>query len=903
MFDRFIRLSRARQALRQQRWETALALSCDPVIREERRAGEIQAAAIAGLRARARRRIAAGELAAARSDLEQIVANGDDAEARSELGRLQSLLTDARDRQQATRQQIDAARLLAQQGRLAAATDALRELESGLDDAADLQALHRAAMAFVTERQRTALETLATAAVHLAKGALEAARRDYQQAAALDGDAAARWSLRAQLSVALATQAAGAIDGMLRRGDLAGAVQTFRRSLAGLPDPAAAASAADVPAIAARLTAALRAGLRDSDVDAAHELARVIACIEAPPEGGLGALVEAAKSLLAATAARDSGDLSALVARLGAAAEVVDAPWLCKEWSQLRELESACHRGVEIAKARATEGDLGAARDALAGVLALWPLHAEARRELELLDQGCRERATRVEAIRSAAREGRLRHACAMAQGFALPGTIDAEIQPLLRDIRARMEVVRLGLDQVRTALHGRESATVEGVRHLRRRVEELAKVQADHEDVPRLLQALDAEIEGLGLCDQIAGALAAASPPGVERGVAGLLALRAALLSAERLDARLLAIADRVAQAAAGALDGGRLAAVEGWIGALTAMAQLLPDLRGRAEELRLRAAERRSRAEELFGLARQQLAVGELPAVERLLAEAQQHWADAPDAGKLADQLSSLRRQEQMLDRVSAFAAEQDFANAQQQLAELPPTPRLLRTRVYDMKRELARAQGLEGAFVLRVDEGGEYLVLRGDTISIGNVRETRADLPILASIAGRHARIERRMSFHGGMEDVLVAEDGEVQVGGAVVRSHRLRSGETLRLGGSLQMAYRVPSQRSLTAELRLRGGFQVAGTDRILLLKDRGRDGRILIGSGRDGHVQVTGATGEVEIFAHRTGQVRVRCDGAGTIDGHPFQGEHPVDAGAFVEASGIRFVLLPWHARG
>lgn len=228
------------------------------------------------------------------------------------------------------------------------------------------------------------------------------------------------------------------------------------------------------------------------------------------------------------------------------------------------------------------------------------------------------------------------------------------------------------------------------------------------------------------------------------------------------------------------------------------------------------------------------------------------------------------------------------------------MPPTPALLRTRIFDMKQNLMRAQGLDGAFLLRVDEGGEYLVLRGETVTIGNVREGRTDLPILAAIAGRHARIQRAMSFHGGMQDTVIADGGDLLVGGRKVDRHALRTGDRFQLGPSLALQYQVPSSRSLTAILVLQGGFQVAGTDRVLLLKDRGRDGRILIGAAKDAHVRVPGAQGELEIYATKDGQMRVRVGGQGTMDGKPFTDEHPVAAGAVVQASGIGCVLLPWQ---
>ena len=47
MFDRFIRLARARKALREQRFEDALQLALDPLVRSDRRAEDVRAAATA----------------------------------------------------------------------------------------------------------------------------------------------------------------------------------------------------------------------------------------------------------------------------------------------------------------------------------------------------------------------------------------------------------------------------------------------------------------------------------------------------------------------------------------------------------------------------------------------------------------------------------------------------------------------------------------------------------------------------------------------------------------------------------------------------------------------------------------------------------------------------------------
>jgi hypothetical protein len=146
---------------------------------------------------------------------------------------------------------------------------------------------------------------------------------------------------------------------------------------------------------------------------------------------------------------------------------------------------------------------------------------------------------------------------------------------------------------------------------------------------------------------------------------------------------------------------------------------------------------------------------------------------------------------------------------------------------------------------------------------------------------------------------MQDSVVADEGEVLVGGHKVARHALASGDRVQLGPAFGFVYRRPSARSLTVSLTLQSGFQVGGTDRLLLMKDRGRDGRILIGAGNDVHVRVARATGEVEVFAVSGGQIRVAA-AEGTIDGVPFRGDHPVAAGQIVQAAGISFLLLPWR---
>ena len=152
---------------------------------------------------------------------------------------------------------------------------------------------------------------------------------------------------------------------------------------------------------------------------------------------------------------------------------------------------------------------------------------------------------------------------------------------------------------------------------------------------------------------------------------------------------------------------------------------------------------------------------------------------------------------------------------------------------------------------------------------------------------------------MSFHGGMEDKIIADRGEVFVNGQAVQDAVLRPEDEIGLGNTLRMLYAVPTKRSLSALLTLKGGFQVAGTDKVLLLKDRGRDGRILIGRTSDCHVRVPQDGPEIEIYGAQDGQIRVRFSGKGEMDGRPFSGEHPVTAGALVRCGLVSMVLQPW----
>ena len=74
MFERFIRFSQIKRALREERVEEALKLLGDPVIAADRRAADLKAQALRQILCRAQRRKARGDHAPALTDVELVLA-------------------------------------------------------------------------------------------------------------------------------------------------------------------------------------------------------------------------------------------------------------------------------------------------------------------------------------------------------------------------------------------------------------------------------------------------------------------------------------------------------------------------------------------------------------------------------------------------------------------------------------------------------------------------------------------------------------------------------------------------------------------------------------------------------------------------------------------------------------
>jgi hypothetical protein len=613
----------------------------------------------------------------------------------------------------------------------------------------------------------------------------------------------------------------------------------------------------------------------------------------------LATLGEGLASLQAAHELESSGNFKLAGERYAEAGDALILGSLRKMAKKMAAQAETTEGLLSKARKLAADGQLVEAKESLVEILQEWPRHEAARREMDLLDQGAHDKEQRLGKARELAKSGHLREASAICLTLAVPGPYGDEARLLLRDLQTRLDLVRSGVQQVLGSLHNRGSCSSDGLNHCLGRLTELQRIQVDDEELESLIRAIEAEIKGLELMGEATKALDDGQEVALAEAVRRIAELKGKLLSPDRLAARSQDLAEQILHASERALAAGRLRAAHRWSTSGSLLADEAGSISERIVALRKQIEDRQRSSEQLAADGRRAMEKRDLENAEELLGQARAEWIDGPEVLRLEGEIRKLRGQVEEISSVEALAKGADYDAARRKLGQMGPTENLLRTRIYDLKKNLAKAQGLESAFLLRVDEGGEFIVLRGESITLGNVRDDSCDLPILANLAGRHARITRTMSFHGGMQDRISRERGPISVRGREVADHRLKNGDRVSLGSALELEYRIPSKRSLSASVSIRGGFQVCGTDRVLLMKDRGRDGRILIGAAKDSHARVPNAEGEVEVFASKDGQIRVRFEGQGEMDGRPFSGEHPVTAGATVTCGNITFVLQPW----
>lgn len=890
MFDRFVRLAQAKKALRAGRFEEAVGLVDDPSVREHRRSAELRDQALRGLLARAERRREDGTLEAALADVEFVLDRmpGFDG-ARTLRDGLQRRQAEREGETNAWRRLCRDARRHVERGELAEAEALLEQVGSGVEPD-QIRSL-------IAGRREAARRNAALVKDALGRGDDQAARDALLAMRSQDRGHVDLERLSARVAAALGKELAQRIAALISAGESGAALQEYERARAASPELASVPAVQKAVAAAASDAACeLRKLLRVGDLDRA--IGRLQSGDAAQRQAALVTLGVDANALVDVAALRDRGRFAAAAEALGPIAKRTKLEGLARLAKEFAARATESDAVMASARELAASGDLVGARAKLLELLEVVPMHEAARREMELVETGARDQLNRLDRARELAANGELREATSVVLALAVPGPQGDEARLILRDLQLRTDTVQKGIQQVKRDAHGRASGSRDGIAQCVRRLEELERMQRDEPELAVLKGALEAELEAMDVLDRANAAIDEEDCPAFTAELDRFAAARARMLASGRLEARYLETVDRAMAAVERAFSASRLSGAKALVDVLVGPMANLP-IGARLRELEEKIASRMRAATESVEAGRRALESRDVMGAEDALRDARDRWVDGSDVRRLEAELATVRDCETRLQDVERLAGNSDVGAARQQLEAMGPTNQLFRTRIFDIKQGLARAQGLDHAFLLRVDEGGEFLVMRGDTVSIGNMRDGSADLPILANLAGRHARIRRSMSFHGGMQDVLEADQGDVFAGGTKRDRIKLGDGQAVRLGKSFEFGYRLPSKRSLSAMITLRG-FVVAGTDRILLMKDRGRDGRILIGRSDDVHVRVADADAEVEVFASKDGQVRVRCAAGGTIDGKPFQGDEPVPAGAVVTCGKVTFVLQPWN---
>jgi hypothetical protein len=189
----------------------------------------------------------------------------------------------------------------------------------------------------------------------------------------------------------------------------------------------------------------------------------------------------------------------------------------------------------------------------------------------------------------------------------------------------------------------------------------------------------------------------------------------------------------------------------------------------------------------------------------------------------------------------------------------------------------------------FMLWIDAVGGYWVCLGDDLLVGQPGAAgEADIPILADISSRHARIRR--DGEGYLIDAL----REVRVGGRKIEATGLLGdGSRIEIGSGVKFAMRCPHPLSLTARLDFVSRHRTQPpADAVLLLADS-----CVLGPKPHSHVVCRDWAREVIIFRH---EEKFICHAAGhfEIDGVPCRNRGQLQLNSRVCGDGFSFSLEP-----
>jgi hypothetical protein len=154
------------------------------------------------------------------------------------------------------------------------------------------------------------------------------------------------------------------------------------------------------------------------------------------------------------------------------------------------------------------------------------------------------------------------------------------------------------------------------------------------------------------------------------------------------------------------------------------------------------------------------------------------------------------------------------------------------------------------------LRVDDGGEWLIVLGGPVVIGHARAEECDLPFLADVPPACAELSREASLRDGPGwRVRPLAGATVRVAGEPLgdEGRRLADGDRVRFAANLALRHRLPDPASESAVLELEGGAECLGAGRVVLA-GAGMGGRLRLGAGARRHVPLERGGCEASLIA-------------------------------------------------
>jgi hypothetical protein len=189
----------------------------------------------------------------------------------------------------------------------------------------------------------------------------------------------------------------------------------------------------------------------------------------------------------------------------------------------------------------------------------------------------------------------------------------------------------------------------------------------------------------------------------------------------------------------------------------------------------------------------------------------------------------------------------------------------------------------------FMLWVDAVGGYWVCLADSVIVGQpVSCGGADVPILADISSRHARVRR------DGEGYLIEAMRPVRLNGKPVHDvGLLADGMKIELGEGVRLAFRRPHALSATARLDFLSNHRTQpSADAVLLMAES-----CILGPGRHCHVICRDWPREVILF-RQDNKLYCRAAGGLEIDGIAYKDRGPVARNSHIAGEGFSMSLEP-----